>query len=139
MPKPRTANLNDLMSSYFSRSGEIMSITLASGANSVGPATPVPVTDINPEEAVGLVVMGRLYHQLVLSGTFVATVHFEASVDGTNFYPLVPINGPNGVGTSPDLTSPGFYMFRGLFTTARINITSYTSGAVNADLRSVLA
>ena len=139
MQAPRTANLNDLQSSFFSRSGNILSIVLAQNANATGPATAVPASNLAPDEAVGLVVAGRTLHQVTLSGTFSATVHFEGSIDGTNWYPLVPINGPSGVGTSPDMTTAGIYMFRGLLLHARINITSYTSGSVSADLRSVLA
>ena len=139
MQAPRTANLNDLQSSYFSRSGNILSIVLAQGANATGPANAVPASNLAPDEAVGLVVAGRTLHQVTLSGTFSATVHFEGSVDGTNWYPLVPINGPSGVGTTPDMTAAGIYMFRGLLLHARINVTAYTSGSVDADLRSVLA
>lgn len=139
MPVTQTANLNDLMVSYFSRAGQILNVTLAEGVNATGPATPVPVTDLEPHEAVGLVVSGRFYHQVLVSGTFEATINFEASIDGETFYPLVPILTPNGPGTSPNITQPGFYLFQGLFTDAQINVIDYTSGAINADLRSVLA
>lgn len=136
---PRASALNDAQHSFFSRSGNILSVVLAQGANVTGPAEAVPVTDVEPDEAVSLVVSGRTLHQVTLSGTFSATVHFEGSVDGTNYFPLVPINSPSGVGTSPDMTTAGIYSFRALLLHARINVTAYTSGAVDADLRSVLS
>lgn len=135
---PRASNLNDSQHSFFSRSGNILSVVLASGANAIGPATAVPVSDVEPEKAVELVVSGRTLHQVTLSGTFSATVHFEGTIDNTNWYPLVPINGPSGVGTTPDITTAGIYLFKGLLVNARINVTAYTSGSVDADLRSVL-
>lgn len=135
---PRASALNDAQHSFFSRSGNILSVTLASGANATGPAIAVPVTDVDPDEAVSLCVSGRTLHQVTLSGTFSATVHFEGSIDGTNWYPLVPINGPSGVGSSPDMTTAGIYLFRALLLHARLNVTAYTSGSVDADLRSVL-
>ncbi len=128
------------MTSYFSRAGKIINVTLANGANATGPVEPVPITEnIDPHDAVGLVVAGKLYHQVLVSGDFSATVHFEASIDGETLYPLVPILRPSGPATSPDITQPGFYLFQGLFTDAQINVISYTSGEINADLRSVLA
>lgn len=139
MPMPLAANLNDLMASYFGRAGQIMNITLANGVNKAGIATPAPVTDIPPDEAVSLVVTGRTWHQLTLTGPFSATVHFEVSNDDVNWFPLAPYNMSGGsTATTPDITQPGMYSFRGLFTHARINVVSYTSGTITADLRSVL-
>lgn len=136
---PRASALNDAQHSFFSRSGNILSVTLAQGANATGPSIAVPVTDAEPDEAVGFVVAGRTLHQVTLSGTFSATIHFEGTIDGANWFPLVPINGPSGVGTTPDMTTAGIYLFRALLLHARINVTAYTSGSVDADLRSVLA
>lgn len=140
MAGPRSQNLNDLMQSYFSRVGQIMHVTLCQNAAATGVQAAVPVTDTQPEAAVQLAVKGRTWHQLTVTGTFVATVNFEATNDGTNWFALTPFNLAGGsAATTPDITAPGMYSFRGVFHDARINVSAYTSGAVSADLRSVLS
>lgn len=70
---------------------------------------------------------------LQVSGTFVGTVTFEATVDGTNWVALVltPAGGGAAVSTAtaPGLFSgsvSGFSQFRG-------RISAFTSGAVTVD------
>lgn len=140
MAGPKARNVNDYMQSFFGRTGEIINIDLAVNATTSGVATPVPDTDVEPWEAVHRVVTGRTWHTLALSSGFTGTVNFEASTDGTNYWPQVPSSANGGTASSADITAPGIYLFHGLYESARIYLPSaLTSGTVYANLRSVLA
>lgn len=68
---------------------------------------------------------------VTLQGTFVATVSFFASDDGTNFYPLLgtPSNSATGVTTA---TTTGAWAFDVTnYKTFRLGTTAYTSGTIN--------
>jgi hypothetical protein len=83
------------------------------------------------EEAVGVLVQ--------LSGTFEATVQFEASLDGTNFdaVGLVPL----GANTTRTSTATAAGLFAGMLpgaTKARVNVTEYSSGKVSAYAHALL-
>ncbi len=139
MAAPRSQDLNQLMQSFFARSGDVIRIMLCNDAAATGIQTAVPITDVSPESAVQLVIKGRTYHQLTVTGTFVATIHFEVTNDGTNWFAVAPFNqGTGAYATSPDMTAAGMYAFEGIFSDARINVTAYTSGSVSVELRSVL-
>ena len=129
MPLPAQGNLNDLMTSYFSRVGQPLHVALAQNVSVQGVATAVPVTDVLPEEAVGFVVKGRTFHQVTITGTFVANINFEVTMDGETWI----------AANASAITTPGVYAFNPLLCeNARINVTSYTSGSISADLRSLL-
>ena len=130
MPLPTQGNLNDLMTSYFSRVGQPLHVTLAQNVQVAGDAQAVPVNaDILPEDAVAFVVKGRTLHQVTVTGTFSASINFEVTMDGETW---VTAN------ASP-ITTAGVYVYHPLLCeNARLNVTAYTSGSINAELRSLL-
>lgn len=65
----------------------------------------------------------------VLRGTFVGTVVFEGSDDGTNYSTLKDING-----TAVSLTAPGIVTLCGSVPNARARCSAYTSGTAVAVL-----
>lgn len=136
---PRSGSLNDLMQSYFGRIGQITHVTLCSNATAPGIQIPSPITAVQPEAAAALVVKGRTWHQLTVTGTFDATLQLEVTNDGENWFALAPFNLAGGsTATTAAITEAGMYSYRGIFDDARVNVTAYTSGSVSADLRSVL-
>ena len=62
---------------------------------------------------------------VVVSGTFVATVRIDVSVDGTNFAPALL---PDGTTALPTFTAPGSKMIGGDAVKVRVATTVYTSG-----------
>jgi len=75
---------------------------------------------------------GMRHLALQISGTFVATVTFEGSVDGTNWINIVGTNKNDG-SQDATATAAGIFIFDipglALF---RARISAYTSGAVTA-------
>ena len=69
---------------------------------------------------------------LQISGTFVATVNFEATYDGTNYVAIRGINLNTG-NAATSATAPGVYLFSALgIDRFRARISGYTSGTVTA-------
>lgn len=77
--------------------------------------TNVTATTAEPAE---MQVLGRTYHAIQTSGTFVATITVEGTLDGTNWYSLGSI------------TSAGIAQYNGIYLSIRVSVTAYTSGAV---------
>lgn len=69
-----------------------------------------------------------------ISGTFVATVTFQGSMDGTNYVTVTmsPVGGGANTGTA---TAPGmFFLPAGMKLAAfRCNVTAFTSGTITAN------
>ena len=67
---------------------------------------------------------------LMIGGTFVGTLTFYASDDGTNFVPIfgTPLNSATAVGTAT-ATGKGYRFSTGGLKTLRATMTAYTSGA----------
>lgn len=63
-------------------------------------------------------VLGRNLHAIAVSGTFVATVLVEATLDGANWLTLSSI------------TSSGITQYQGIYESIRVSVSAYTSGTV---------
>jgi hypothetical protein len=65
-------------------------------------------------------VLGRNLHAVAVSasGTYNATVLFEATLDGVNWFTLQSV------------TAAGIYQFSGVYQSIRVSITAWTSGAI---------
>lgn len=63
-------------------------------------------------------VLGRNYHAIAVSGTFVATVLAEATLDGVNWFTLATI------------TTAGITQYTGLYQSIRVSVSAYTSGTI---------
>jgi hypothetical protein len=64
-----------------------------------------------------------------IEGVFVATLEFEASIDGQNFHPLsvTPIGAPPAVTTA---SAPGIFLApAGGYRSIQVRATAFTSGA----------
>ena len=95
-------------------------------AENVGAAGVVDWPDAQSERDVASCMLGRNMHTLQVLGSFAATVHLEASFGSEeDWLALTPYGA-----TTADITAAGLYVFRYLFTVARINVTSWTSGTV---------
>lgn len=67
-----------------------------------------------------------------VSGTFVGTVSFEASVDGTNFVAIQGTKKSDGT-TATSTTTAGLFEFRvNGVNKFRLNVSAYTSGEISA-------
>lgn len=64
-------------------------------------------------------VLGRTKHAIAVSGTFVATVFVEATLDGVNWVTL-----------QLSINAPGIVQFDGLYQSIRVSVSTYTSGSV---------
>ena len=69
-------------------------------------------------ESVEMQALGRNLHAIQVSGTFVATVLVEATLDGVNW---------STIGT---ITAPGITQYSGLFQSIRVSVSAYTSGVI---------
>lgn len=82
-----------------------------------------------------LLTWGQLGFQL--TGTWVGTMNFEVSVDGTNFVATVvtPAAGGAAVGT---VTGNGIWTLQNLgFAVVRVRVNPYTSGTPTISIRSL--
>jgi hypothetical protein len=80
-----------------------------------------------------LSVVGLGAATIQISGTFVATILFEGSVDGTTFFsiPVIPVSG--GLGTLSANAPGAFRVNTAGLAEIRARISSYTSGSVTID------
>lgn len=72
-----------------------------------------------------------------VTGTFVATVTFEGSFDGTNFVTIQAQNVAGGAAATTTTTTGVFYIDCKGLKSVRPNVTAYTSGSVTVDGRAV--
>lgn len=81
--------------------------------------------------ATGIVVSpSNSYCTLQVTGITVATVLFEASLDGVTYYPVGTTTG-NTSGTS-GLSADGILTVNGAYKYLRARCSAYTSGTINA-------
>lgn len=92
--------------------------------------------------AVSLTLNGAAGAIIDLRGTFVATVSFQGTVDGTNYFslPATPASSSNNVASVTTATVAGaWYVQAAGCLSIRATATAYTSGTVTATLRAVTA
>lgn len=89
--------------------------TLLTGATSTGAGTAVALAAEDRYQGGG--------HTFEVTGTFVATIDLEATIDGTTWHALATV------------TAPGLVNVAGVFHSVRADVTAYTSGSVNAAVR----
>jgi hypothetical protein len=77
------------------------------------------------------------YAAIQLTGTFVGTVTFETTVDGTNWV-TVSVTPSNSVTTVTSATAPGvwFVQITG-FAGVRARVSAYTSGTITASIKAL--
>lgn len=117
-----------------------ISAALPTGANVIGGVTVADVTSPGTLAAaaqmVSLSVAGGMNAATAqITGTWVGTIQFEGTVDGTNW---VPINGVYAGGTAPGPTITANGVVRltpGGLASIRLNMTAWTSGTATITLR----
>lgn len=70
-----------------------------------------------------------------VSGTFVGTVAFEGTVDGTNWFAIQGVSVSDSTSLATTATAAGVFRFdaRGLFA-IRARVSAYTSGAITVGI-----
>ncbi len=82
----------------------------------------------NQPETIQSVIRGRTFHTVAVTGTFAANLNIEATLTGADGEWLA-LN-------ASAITAPGIYTFRASVNAIRVNVTSFTSGAVTVKVQS---
>lgn len=116
---PAIASAADVVSSQPVRIQDVAASGSLTALNGAVTVTPNSVSSVN----------------IGVSGTFTATLTFEGTIDGTNYYPIsgVPISGGNVVQT---VSAPGAWTgtIAG-FASFRVRVSAFTSGTAVVTLR----
>lgn len=109
-------------------------VSTAGNLNVHDPDTSTTGTFTAVTQTVTLAVNGRAGLGIQVTGTFVATVVFEATIDGTLWFGI--LGSPTIAGADVSTTSaPGAWRAgAGTYTSMRVRCTAYTSGTVNVTL-----
>lgn len=111
------------------------------------PAVPVNQSGVSASGALTalnaslpLVLDGASGFAVDLRGTFVGTVTFQATIDGTNWFSIVTLPAASGVNVAAvsTATAPGAWVGPANgFLAVRAILTAYTSGSVTVTLRAI--
>ena len=116
---------------------------IPAGSSSIGSVTSVDVTSSGTlaaaAQTVGLSMVGGMSAASAqITGTWVGTIQFEGTVDGTTW---VPINGVFASTVSPGVTTTANGIIRftpSSITSIRLNMTAWTSGTATINMRAGL-
>ena len=91
---------------------------------------------VNAESLVQLMGQGTI--TVDIRGTFVATLSFEATIDGTNYFTVPALNILTEVHSTTTTTAGSFYINSGAFMAVRTRVSAYTSGTAVVAMRASL-
>lgn len=105
-------------------SNDVIQTTMQNGVSATGNGTVLNTSN-------------QSFSVIDVQGTFVATVTFEATIDGTNFFAIPVVRISDGT-LSTTTTSAGQFAFRCAgYQSVRARVSAYTSGSITAIGRAV--